>query len=82
MTQRRPGVRCRRAEPVHHIELWTADFDRFAPGLDWLLSELGWGSDDDPVWHRGRTWQHPSGVYLVLEQSPTSAAAMTGPVRG
>lgn len=56
--------------PVHHIELWTADFDRFAPGLDWLLSELGWGGDDDPLWHRGRSWQHPSGVYLVLEQSP------------
>lgn len=55
--------------PLHHIELWTHDL-AIAPFFDWLLGELGWEARHDPAWPEGRTWHHPTGVYLVLEQSP------------
>lgn len=55
--------------PLHHIELWTHDLS-IAPSFDWLLGELGWETRHDPEWPEGRTWHHPAGVYLVLEQSP------------
>ncbi|WP_462418826.1 VOC family protein [Kytococcus sp. Marseille-QA3725] len=56
--------------PVRHIELWTADLGATAPSFDWLLGSLGWSAGVDPAWPAGRTWHHPSGVYVVLEQSP------------
>ncbi|WP_240613336.1 VOC family protein [Brachybacterium endophyticum] len=56
--------------PLHHIELWTHDLAAAAPSFDWLLGRLGWRDTSDPTWAAGRTWQHPSGLYLVLEQSP------------
>lgn len=56
--------------PLHHIELWTHDLAEAAPGFDWLLGALGWEAQHDPDWPEGRIWQHPSGVYVVLEQSP------------
>lgn len=55
---------------VHHIELWTGDLPGSADAFGWILAELGWQADHDPQWPQGRTWRHPSGVYLVLEQSP------------
>lgn len=55
---------------VHHIELWTADLDMSAPAFDWLLPQIGWAAAHDPAWPAGRIWEHPSGVYVVLEQSP------------
>lgn len=55
---------------VHHIELWTTNMEQAAPSFDWLLTSLGWSANHDPAWTVGRTWRHPSGVYLVLEQSP------------
>lgn len=59
------------AEPnaVHHVELWTHDLAGAAPSFDWVMRELGWAGEPDPDWPAGRTWTHPSGVYLVLEQS-------------
>ncbi len=56
--------------PVHHLELWTADLATVLPSWDWLLAEIGWAVHHDPDWPQGRTWHHESGVYLVLEQSP------------
>lgn len=58
------------ANPVHHIELWTTDLSGSAPSFDWLLPLLGWEADHSPDWPAGRTWHHPSGAYIVLEQSP------------
>lgn len=55
---------------VHHIELWTSDVETATPAFDWLLTTIGWTAGHDPAWPAGRTWQHPSGVYVVLEQSP------------
>lgn len=60
---------------IHHIELWTIDLARTAPSFDWLLGALDWQAEVDPSWPQGRTWRHPSGAYIVLEQSP----AVTGP---
>jgi hypothetical protein len=57
-------------QPLHHVELWTHDLAGAVPSFDWLLGELGWSGESDPEWPTGRIWRHPSGVYLVLEQSP------------
>lgn len=54
---------------VHHVELWTHDLD-ITPAFDWLLGELGWEARHPADWPEGRTWHHPSGVYVVLERSP------------
>ena len=61
--------------PVHHIELWTTDLHASVASFDWLLPLLGWQAQHDPDWPQGRTWTHPSGIYVVLEESP----AITGP---
>ena len=53
---------------LHHIELWTADLAGAEAGWRWLLTTLGWSAGD--TWAQGRTWTHPDGTYLVLEQSP------------
>lgn len=60
---------------LHHVELWTADLALSEPAFHWLLTELGWVAQPLPDWPQGRVWTHPSGTYLVLEQSP----ALTGP---
>lgn len=60
---------------VHHIELWTSDVVAATPSFDWVLTSMGWRADHDPEWSQGRNWHHPSGVYIVLEQSP----AISGP---
>lgn len=44
-----------------------------APSFDWLLPLLGWAAGHSPDWEQGRTWHHPSGAYIVLEQSPSVA---------
>jgi len=56
--------------PVHHVELWTDDLAVVDGAFGWLLTALGWRADHDPAWSRGRRWRHPSGIYLILEQSP------------
>lgn len=63
------------ANPVHHIELWTDDLTAVEASFEWLLPRLGWPADHDPAWPQGRVWRHPSGAYVVLEESP----AVTGP---
>ena len=55
--------------PVQHIELWTVDVNASAPSFDWLLPQLGWAADHSLNWQQGRTWRHPTGAYIVLEQS-------------
>lgn len=60
---------------VHHIELWTCDLAGAVPSFDWLLTSIGWHAEDDRDWPAGRVWTHPSGVYLVLEQSPDVTGA-------
>lgn len=62
------------ANPVHHIELWTDDLAQVQDSFGWLLPRLGWAADPDPAWPEGRVWRHPTGVYLVLEQSPAVTA--------
>lgn len=54
---------------MHHIELWTHDLAGAEGPWDWLLTRLGWAADHIAAWVSGRIWRHPSGVYLVLEQS-------------
>ncbi|WP_040161909.1 VOC family protein [Mobilicoccus massiliensis] len=63
------------ANVVHHIELWTRDLGATGAAFHWLFTELGWREDTAGGWSNGRIWQHPSGVYVVLEAS----AAITGP---
>ncbi|ROR55675.1 RimJ/RimL family protein N-acetyltransferase [Luteococcus japonicus] len=58
---------------VHHIELWTHDLAGTEASFGWLMTALGWPLVEQD-WEQGRSWQHPSGAYLVLEQSP----ALTG----
>src|SRR4051812_36532109 len=53
---------------LHHVELWTADLAGAEEGWRWLLTTLGWSEGDG--WSAGRTWTHPDGTYIVLEQSP------------
>ena len=55
---------------VHHIEFWTTDLTATAGSFDWLLGAIGWTPDDVSDWPNGRIWTHPTGVYIVLEQSP------------
>lgn len=52
----------------HHVELWTVDLEAVEEEWRWLLNSLGWRDGD--TWPQGRTWTHPDGTYLVLEQSP------------
>lgn len=52
----------------HHVELWTDDLDEAAPAWDWLLTAIGWGPG--PQFANARSWDHPGGPYLVVEQSP------------
>lgn len=59
--------------PIHHLELWTAELDSSSSAFEWLLTGLGWRPEHDPAWPQGRTWQHPTGVYVVLEASPAVA---------
>lgn len=61
--------------PVHHIELWTANLAESAPSFDWLLTAVGWARDGERSWPQGCIWRHDSGVYLVLEQSPDVSGA-------
>ncbi len=60
--------------PVHHIELWTHALAEIEASFEWLLPQLGWVARHDRDWPRGRTWVHPSGAYIVLEES----SAVTG----
>ncbi|GAB49760.1 hypothetical protein MOPEL_134_00440 [Mobilicoccus pelagius NBRC 104925] len=60
---------------MHHIELWTSDLAASRPAFDRVLSALGWRAEQDPDWAVGEIWHHPSGAYIVLEQSPD----VTGP---
>ncbi|WP_299931436.1 VOC family protein [uncultured Nocardioides sp.] len=53
---------------LHHVELWTAHLETAEEGWHWLLTTLGWRTGD--TWEQGRTWVHPDGTYIVLEQSP------------
>ena len=53
---------------LHHVELWTTDLAAAEGGWRWLLIMIGWSDGD--AWARGRTWKHPDGTYIVLEQSP------------
>lgn len=55
--------------PLHHVELWTHDLAAAEPVWGWLLGELGWERRVVEGWDRGREWHHPSGVYVVLEES-------------
>ena len=52
---------------LHHVELWTTDLAVAEEGWRWLLTTIGWS--DGESWERGRTWIHPDGTYIVLEQS-------------
>jgi catechol 2,3-dioxygenase-like lactoylglutathione lyase family enzyme len=53
---------------LHHVELWTADLTEVEAAWRWLLTTLGWTDGD--AWSAGRSWIHPDGTYIVLEQSP------------
>ncbi|MGB9986147.1 VOC family protein [Salarchaeum japonicum] len=48
---------------LHHVELYTDDFDRSVAFWDWLLAELGYEPKND--WDDGRSWVNGP-TYLVL----------------
>jgi hypothetical protein len=52
---------------LQHVELWTTDLAGAEQGWHRLLTTIGWR--DGEAWEWGRTWTHPDGTYLVLEQS-------------
>ncbi len=56
---------------LHHVDLWVEDLDRAAASWGWLLGELGW--TEFQTWEGGRSWAHPDGTYLGVEQSPDLA---------
>ncbi|WP_109471780.1 VOC family protein [Ornithinimicrobium cavernae] len=53
---------------LHHVDLWVDDLDRAEAQWGWLLGRLGWSPHQG--WGTGRSWIHPDGTYLGLEQSP------------
>src|SRR5690625_7859837 len=57
------------APALHHLELWTRDLTVDEPPFHWLLTILGWAAERVEGWPEGRIWRHPSGTYIVLEQS-------------
>lgn len=57
---------------LHHVEIWVPDLARAAADWGWLLGQLDYLPFQQ--WSAGRSWRHPSGTYLVVEQS----AALTG----
>ncbi|MEV4440400.1 VOC family protein [Streptomyces sp. NPDC049577] len=57
---------------LHHIELWVPDLGRAAASFGWLLEALGHAPYQR--WEHGRSWRHPGGTYVVVEQSPALAA--------
>lgn len=57
------------APALHHLELWTRDLTVDEPPFHWLLTTLGWAAERVEGWPEGRIWRHPSGTYIVLEQS-------------
>lgn len=57
------------ASALHHLELWTHDLTIDEPSFRWLLTTLGWNAERVEGWPEGRIWRHPSGTYIVLEQS-------------
>lgn len=57
---------------LHHVEIWVPDLARAEADWGWLLGQLGYLPFQH--WSAGRSWQHPGGTYLVVEQS----AALTG----
>lgn len=59
---------------LHHVELWVPDLAGMSGQWGWLLGELGWTPFQD--WPGGRSWKHPSGPYLVMEQSPALSGAV------
>ncbi|MFX4272470.1 VOC family protein [Propionibacteriaceae bacterium Y1685] len=58
---------------VHHVELWTHALAAVEASWDWLFDALGWIKAEDG-WSTGRVWHHPSGTYVVLEQSADVSA--------
>ena len=51
------------AGALHHVELYTADFESSVAFWDWLLGELGYEQKND--WDGGRSWTLGP-TYLVL----------------
>lgn len=58
---------------LHHVELWVPDLARAERSWGWLLTELG--HTPFQSWEHGRSWRHPGGTYVVVEQSPALSAA-------
>lgn len=53
---------------LHHIDLWVDSLAEDGPLWSWLLASLGW--TDFQQWGAGRSWIHPDGTYLGIEESP------------
>ena len=64
------------APVIHHIELWTSDLASSLPEFDWLLTALGWQADPVEGWDTGMIWRAPTGVYLVLYESPAISGGL------
>jgi len=61
---------------LRHVELWTTDLAAIEEEWRWLLTALGWS--DGHAWAKARTWDHPDGTYIMLEQSPDVRDAPQG----
>jgi catechol 2,3-dioxygenase-like lactoylglutathione lyase family enzyme len=59
---------------LHHLTLWVPDLARAEQSWNWLLGELGYTRDVSV--DRVVLLRHPSGVAVVLEQSPDMVPGM------
>lgn len=54
---------------IHHVELWTSNFQAQEPSWDWILSLLNYTTYQ--AWNEGKSWIASDGAYICLVESPT-----------
>jgi catechol 2,3-dioxygenase-like lactoylglutathione lyase family enzyme len=59
---------------LHHLTLWVPDLERAEESWNWLLGELGYVRDVSV--DRVVLLRHPSGIAVVLEESPDMVPGM------
>lgn len=59
---------------LHHVTLWVPSLERAEPSWRWLLGELGYELERSS--EALLLFRHPSGVAVVLEESPDMVPGM------
>ncbi|ALV47897.1 glyoxalase (plasmid) [Arthrobacter alpinus] len=52
---------------LHHVELWVPSLKRAEDEWGWILTRLGYSSDQN--WVQGTSWRRGA-TYIVVEESP------------